>query len=135
MRSAAVGLRSLDIVVGRVPHDARRGGALVAPQQRVQARLVADQQEARRRVALGGDVKAVHHDVGRAIAAHRIDREGVGHTGVRLGHGRARRDGPAGYANRAGNRGWVMRSSATGPGQARTALFSALPAATTSRPS
>ena len=76
MRSAAVGLRSLPMASGAwrtVQAAAARG---VPRQQRRQPGLVADQQEAGRGMAFGGDVEALHHDRGRMVAAHGIDRQG-----------------------------------------------------------
>ena len=73
MRSAAVGLRSSPIASGAWRKVQTAAARLVAGEQRCQPRLVADQQEARRGMAFGGDRKAGDDHVRRAVAAHAVD--------------------------------------------------------------
>ena len=73
--------------------------------------LVADQEEPRARVAFRRDLQSFNDHERRVIAAHGVHRQRVGRgQGTLRGHAAARR-------------------------QARTAPFSAFPAATISRPS
>ena len=98
--------------LGRVANRAGAGRPAMALQQRRQPGLVADQQKAGGRMALGGDRQPLDHRGGRVVAAHGVHRQRVDRG---QGDGRPRARKPA--------------------RQARTAPFSVLPAATTSRPS
>ena len=59
-----------------MPDGAGRLRPLAARQQRLQARFVTDQQETRAGMPLGGDAQTFHDDVGCAVTAHGVDREG-----------------------------------------------------------
>ncbi len=110
------GLHVIADHVGRMADGASRRRASMAGEKRREARLVADQQEARVGMADGGKLQAVDDRLGRMIAAHRVHRQREGLARQMFAH---EGSGPHGATAR----------------QARTAPFRALPAAMTSRPS
>jgi hypothetical protein len=56
-------------------------GTAMLRQMRGQNRLIAKQQEARIRVAFGGQFQPIEHHAGRVVASHGVDRQGE-----RFGH-------------------------------------------------
>jgi hypothetical protein len=75
-RSAVVGFISEGMHVRRVAEAAQPRGALAQRQHPAEARLVADEQEARFGVAFGGEFQPVQHDLGRVVAPHGVDGQG-----------------------------------------------------------
>ena len=64
------------MALGGVAHRAGRGGALAAGEERGEAGLVADEEEARAGMPLGGDRKAFHDHSRRVIPAHSVHGNG-----------------------------------------------------------